>query len=100
MHGVLDLPEQTFMTQLTYYDAETNEKLFSDDLGPMAAGLAGFSWEEIPQDSLLYVKVTVSGGGAIEGAFLNKIVVDIDFRGSLHVVLVSLVIRVVIKIVV
>ena len=32
LHGVLDLPEQTFMTQLTYYDAETNEKLFSDDL--------------------------------------------------------------------
>ena len=52
LHGVLDLPEQTFMTQLTYYDAETNEKLFSDDLGPMAAGLVGFSWEEIPQDIL------------------------------------------------
>ena len=52
LHGVLDLPEQTFMTQLTYYDADTNEKLFSDDLGPMAAGLVGFSWEDIPQDIL------------------------------------------------
>ena len=52
LHGVLDLPEQTYMTQLTYYDADTNEKLFSDDLGPMAAGLVGFSWESIPQDIL------------------------------------------------
>ena len=52
LHGVLDLPEQTFMTKLTYYDAETNEELFSDDLGPMGAGLVGFSWEEIPQDIL------------------------------------------------
>ena len=52
LHGVLDLPEQTFMTQLTYYDADTNEKLFSDDLGPTAAGLVGFSWEDIPQDIL------------------------------------------------
>jgi len=52
LHGVLDLPEQTFMTKLTYYDAETNEKLFSEDLGPMGAGLVGFSWEEIPQEIL------------------------------------------------
>ena len=52
LHGVLDLPEQTFTTQLTYYDAETNEKLFSDDLVPRGAGLVGFSWENIPQDIL------------------------------------------------
>ena len=52
LHGVLDLPEQTFMTKLTYYDAETNEKLFSEDLGPMGSGLVGFSWVEIPQEIL------------------------------------------------
>ena len=40
------------MTQLTYYDAETNEKLFSEDLGPMGPGLVGFSWENIPHDIL------------------------------------------------
>ena len=48
LHGVLDLPEQNYMTQLTYYDADTNEELFSDDLGLLAVGLVGFSWESIP----------------------------------------------------
>ena len=52
LYGVLDLPEQTFMTQLTYYDADTNEKLHTDDLGPLGSGLVGFSWEEIPQEIL------------------------------------------------
>ncbi len=40
------------MTQLTYYDADTNEKLHTDDLGPLGSGLVGFSWEEIPQEIL------------------------------------------------
>ena len=52
LHGVLDLPDQTFMTQLTYYDADTNEELHTDDLGPLGTGLVGFSWENIPQDIL------------------------------------------------
>ena len=50
LHGVLDLPEQTFLTELRYYDADTNEEFYSDDLGPLGAGLVGFSWENIPQD--------------------------------------------------
>ena len=41
LHGVLDLPEATFMTKLTYFDADTNEELHSEDLGPLAAGLVG-----------------------------------------------------------
>ena len=52
LHGVLDLPDQTYMTQLTYYDADTNEELHTDDLGPLGTGLVGFSWENIPQDIL------------------------------------------------
>ena len=44
LHGVLDLPEATFMTKLTYFDADTNEELHSEDLGALAAGLVGFSW--------------------------------------------------------
>ena len=43
LHGVLDLPEATFMTKITYFDADTNEELHSNDLGPLAAGLVGFS---------------------------------------------------------
>ena len=52
LHGVLDLPEQTFLTELRYYDADTHEEIYSDDLGPLGAGLVGFSWENIPQDIL------------------------------------------------
>ena len=52
LHGVLDLPEATFMTKLTYFDGDTNEELHSEDLGPMAAGLVGFSWNDLPKDIL------------------------------------------------
>ena len=43
---------QTLFTKLTYFDAETNEELHSEDLGSLGAGLVGFSWENIPQDIL------------------------------------------------
>ena len=52
LHGVLDLPEQTLFTKLTYFDAETNEELHSEDLGSLGAGLVGFSWANIPQEIL------------------------------------------------
>ncbi|MEK9571343.1 MAG: flagellar hook capping FlgD N-terminal domain-containing protein [Paracoccaceae bacterium] len=52
LHGVLDLPEQTFMTKLTYLDADTNEELYAEDLGPLGSGLFGFSWSNIPRDIL------------------------------------------------
>ena len=38
------------MTKLTYFDADTNEELHSEDLGALAAGLVGFSWNDLPQD--------------------------------------------------
>ena len=37
LHGVLDLPEATISTQLNYVDADTNNSLFKEDLGPRAA---------------------------------------------------------------
>ena len=52
LHGVLDLPEATFMTKITYFDAETNEELHSNDLGPLAPGLVGFSWTDLPKEIL------------------------------------------------
>ena len=52
LHGVLDLPESTRSTKISYFDSETNEELFVDDLGPKAAGLVGFSWANIPQEIL------------------------------------------------
>jgi len=52
LHGVLDLPEGTISTQLNYVDADTNNSLFKEDLGPRAAGLVGFKWSDIPEEIL------------------------------------------------
>ena len=52
LHGVLDLPEATISTQLNYVDADTNNSLFKEDLGPRAAGLVGFKWSDIPEEVL------------------------------------------------
>ena len=50
LHGVLALPEATIKTELIYRDAATNAELFRDDLGPKAAGLVGFKWDNIPDE--------------------------------------------------
>ena len=52
LHGVLDLPEATISTQLNYVDADTNNSLFKEELGPRAAGLVGFKWSDIPEEIL------------------------------------------------
>ena len=52
LYGVLDLPEATISTELVYRDADTNSELFRDDLGPKAAGLVGFKWDDIPIEIL------------------------------------------------
>jgi flagellar basal-body rod modification protein FlgD len=52
LHGVLDLPEATISTQLNYVDADSNNSLFKEDLGPRAAGLVGFKWSDIPEEIL------------------------------------------------
>ena len=52
LHGVLDLPDSSIVTQLTYRDAETNAELYMEDLGPRSAGLVGFKWSDIPEEIL------------------------------------------------
>ena len=52
LHGVLDLPEATMSTHLNYVDADTNNSLFKEDIGPRAAGLVGFKWSDIPEEIL------------------------------------------------
>ena len=52
LHGVLDLPEATISTQLNYVDADTNNSLFTEDLGPKSSGLVGFKWSDIPEEIL------------------------------------------------
>jgi flagellar basal-body rod modification protein FlgD len=56
LDGVLDLPEATISTQLNYVDADTNNSLFTEDLGPRAAGLVGFKWSDIPEEILASTK--------------------------------------------
>ena len=52
VHGVLDLPKSTISTSITYRDADTNNELYFQDLGPQSSGLVGFKWSEIPEDIL------------------------------------------------
>ncbi len=52
LHGVLDLPEATLQTTITYRDAETDIELHSQDLGAKSAGLVGFKWTDIPEEIL------------------------------------------------
>ena len=47
MHGVLDLPQASSMAKIIISDADTGEELDVMDLGPQAAGLVGFSWQNI-----------------------------------------------------
>ncbi len=51
IHGMIDLPSTSTMTQLTFSDA-AGTPIHSMDLGPSQAGLVGFSWEDIPEDVL------------------------------------------------
>lgn len=51
IHGMIDLPSTSTMTQLTFSD-EAGTPIHSMDLGPSQAGLVGFSWEDIPEDVL------------------------------------------------
>ena len=41
LHGVLDLPDSTILTQLTYRDADTNAELYMEDL-LLSVALTGF----------------------------------------------------------
>ena len=51
IHGMIDLPSTSTMTQLTFSDAN-GTPIHNIDLGPRQAGLVGFSWDDIPSDVL------------------------------------------------
>jgi len=51
IHGMIDLPSTSRMTQLTFSDAN-GSPVHSIDLGPQSSGLTGFSWEDIPSEIL------------------------------------------------
>ena len=51
IHGMLDLPSASGITNLAFTD-KAGAMLHSMDLGAQASGLVGFSWEDIPEDIL------------------------------------------------
>ena len=57
IHGMLDLPSVSGLTNLTFSNA-AGDVLHHMELGPQAAGLVGFAWQDIPQSVL-------EGGDAI-----------------------------------
>ena len=49
--GAIDMPEASGNTEIVYR-SEVGEILHTQQLGAQAAGLVGFSWQDIPQDVL------------------------------------------------
>jgi flagellar basal-body rod modification protein FlgD len=57
--GAVDIPSASANTNILYRSAN-GEILHTQDLGPQAAGLVGFRWEDIPQavlDANEYIKI-------------------------------------------
>lgn len=48
IHGVIDLPQASSATRVSFTDAETGELYHSQILGAQRAGLVGFSWLDLP----------------------------------------------------
>ena len=51
IHGMLDLPSASGVTNLTFSNA-AGDVLHNMELGPQAAGLVGFAWSDVPQSVL------------------------------------------------
>ena len=51
IHGMLDLPSASGVTNLTFSNA-AGDVLHHMELGPQAAGLVGFAWQDVPQSVL------------------------------------------------
>ncbi|WP_333869068.1 flagellar hook assembly protein FlgD [Cypionkella sp.] len=52
INGVIDLPAASSTTRVSFSDAETGEYLYQLDLGSQPSGLVGFSWTDIPPETL------------------------------------------------
>ena len=52
IHGVIDLPEASSTTRVSFSDKVTGELLHQIDLGSKPSGLVGFSWTDIPPEVL------------------------------------------------
>lgn len=71
VHGVIDLPAASGMTNVVF-SSQNGDILHVEELGAQPSGLAGFSWEDIPQDVLdsneyITVEAFANQGGGLEG---------------------------------
>jgi len=71
VHGVIDLPAASGMTNVVF-SSQNGDILHVEELGAQPSGLAGFSWEDIPQDVLdsneyITVEAFADQGGGLEG---------------------------------
>ena len=71
VHGVIDLPAASGMTNVVF-SGQNGDILHVEELGAQPSGLAGFSWEDIPQDVLdnnefITVEAFADQGGGLEG---------------------------------
>lgn len=71
IHGVIDLPQASSATRISFMDAETGELYHSENLGAQRAGLVGFSWSDLPPAVIagphqVKIEVTVDMGAGEE----------------------------------
>ena len=71
VHGVIDLPAASGTTNVVF-SSQSGDILHVEELGAQPSGLAGFSWEDIPQEVLdnndyITVKAFADQGGGLEG---------------------------------
>lgn len=104
INGVIDLPAASSTTRVSFSDAETGEYLYQLDLGSQPSGLVGFSWTDIPAETLakrhaIQVDVAVDVGKGQEnlkpsvfarvlaasagGATSNDVMLDVQDYGEI-----------------
>ena len=71
VHGVIDLPAASGTTNVVF-SSQSGDILHIEELGAQPSGLAGFSWEDIPQEVLdnndyITVEAFADQGGGLEG---------------------------------
>lgn len=71
VHGVVDLPAESGTTNVVF-TSQNGDILHVEELGAQSSGLAGFSWQDIPQDvwesnDYINVEAFADQGGGLEG---------------------------------
>ena len=71
VHGVVDLPAASGTTNVVF-TSQNGDILHVEELGAQSSGLAGFSWQDIPQDvwesnDYINVEAFADQGGGLEG---------------------------------